>query len=124
MPRCPGEKPDGSRCTILVATEGSLCYFHDPGKAAARRRNASKGGRSRWGGEFATVRGEVQDAIRELRTGELEPKTATALWQGYNVLLRLIEAERGSRLEDLEGELRDLESLIAGRGSSSGIESE
>ncbi len=115
MPRCAGTKPDSSKCTVLVSRDGQYCYWHDPTKQEARKRNAAKGGRSRWSGELAEVRSEIRTDLEELKSGELAPKMAAALWQGYNTLLRCIEAERGSRLEDLERELSVLEDRIAGR---------
>lgn len=115
MPRCAGTKPDGSKCTVLVARDGAYCYFHDPGKQEARRRNAAKGGRSRWSGELADVRSEIRCAIEEVRSGSVEPRAAGVVFQGFNTLLRCIELERGSRLEQLEVEMADLEERIAGR---------
>ena len=115
MPRCAGTKPDGSKCTVLVARDGAYCYWHDPTKQEARKRNAAKGGRSRWSGELAEVRAEIRTAIEELKGGSLDPRTGAVVFQGYNTLLRCIDAERGSRLEDLERELAALEDRIAGR---------
>lgn len=115
MPRCAGTKPDGSQCTVLVAREGEFCYWHNPEKQQARKRNAAKGGRSRWSGELADVRAEIRTAIEGLKDGNLDPRTGAVVFQGYNTLLRCIEAERGSRLEELERELAALEDRIAGR---------
>ncbi len=115
MPRCGGTKPDGSQCTVLVARDGEYCYWHCPDRQEERKKNAAKGGRSRWSGELAEVRSEIRTAIEELKNGSLDPRTGAVVFQGYNTMLRCIEAERGSRLEDLERELAGLEDRITER---------
>jgi hypothetical protein len=48
---------------------GSFCYQHDSDKADERRRNASKGGRSKGGGpELAELKKRVKDLARDVLT--------------------------------------------------------
>ena len=57
MPRCAGKKEDGSPCERIVGASHTYCYSHDPGRAAERRRNASRGGRSKANAEIAGLKG-------------------------------------------------------------------
>jgi hypothetical protein len=52
MPQCAGIKRDGGRCAVVVGPGQSHCYAHDPTRAEERRRNASRGGRTRGNGEL------------------------------------------------------------------------
>jgi hypothetical protein len=47
MPRCAGNKDDGSPCERIVKASQRYCYSHDPERAEERKRNASRGGRSK-----------------------------------------------------------------------------
>src|SRR3712207_5849268 len=96
MPRCRGEKRDGGRCAAIV--EGSFCYQHDPRKADERRRNASKGGRSKGGGtELAELKKQVKDLARDVLAGEADRGRAAVANQLYNTLIRAVEQERKLR---------------------------
>jgi hypothetical protein len=115
MPRCAGTKRDGGRCAAIV--EGSFCYQHDPDKADERRRNASKGGRSKGGGpELAELKKRVKDLAREVLNGEVDRRRAAVANQLYNTLIRAIEQERKMReLEELAGRIEALEEVLRGR---------
>ena len=113
MARCSGFKPDGSRCTVLVSTEGSRCYWHDPDKAEARRRNAAKGGKGRGSREIRVLKDELRTLIADVRDGQVEQGRAAVLGQLYNCLLRAAEVERRWReTDDLEDRLSEIEAAL------------
>jgi hypothetical protein len=56
MPRCAGIKRDGGRCAVVVGPGKDHCYAHDPARKEERRRNASRGGRSKGTGELADLK--------------------------------------------------------------------
>lgn len=118
MARCVGSRADGATCGAQAISGSSYCINHHPDYEDARQRRASKGGkrggRGRGQTEIADVRAEIRAAIKDVRSGELDAKAAAVMFQGYNTLLRAIEAERGWKLEDLERELSALEDHVAG----------
>jgi hypothetical protein len=61
MPRCAGKKEDGSPCERIVGASHSYCYSHDPERAAERRRNASRGGRSKANAEIAGLKAQLKN---------------------------------------------------------------
>src|ERR687886_233447 len=118
MTRCAGIKRDGGRCAVVVGPGQSHCYAHDPDRSRERKRNASRGGRSRGRGEL----GELKKQIRDLAAGVLDGTTdrgrAAVANQLYNTLIRAIEQERKQReLEEIAERLEALEEVLKGRKS-------
>src|SRR5215213_10489479 len=64
MPRCAGRKEDGSPCERIAGASHTYCYSHDPKRAAERRRNASRGGRSKANAEIAGLKAQLKEARR------------------------------------------------------------
>jgi hypothetical protein len=86
--RCTGQRKDGTACGATVMGAGTLCYAHDPTRAAERDQARRKGGtnsatRARLDGLLpATLRpmiGNLLDALDEVHAGTLDPKQATAM---------------------------------------------
>jgi hypothetical protein len=112
---CAGTTRSGGRCTVSVsgAHEG-FCHLHDPARADARRRAASKAARSRPSREVASLKAELRVVIDGALDGRIERGVGSCAAQLYNVLLRAVEVERKvresaeleARLEALEGALR------------------
>ena len=112
--RCAAITKGGSRCK-LEATHDSYCYQHSPETAEARKRRASKGGRTGGNGragisELAGVKALCEDLTDRVLSGELLPGPAAVANQLINTRLRAIEQEREIReTEDLEARIEALE---------------
>jgi hypothetical protein len=125
--RCKKKKKDGKQCRARALNGGKFCPLHaDPGKAAEL---GSKGGRRRAikgaaPAETASVeppktaeelRDLLAEAVAQVKTGQLDTKTANALAYTGTALLRVIEVSSyESRLAALEARL-----LRRGRGDAS-----
>ena len=122
MPRCAGKKEDGSPCERIVGASHSYCYSHDPERAAERRRNASRGGRSKANAEIAGLKAQLRKLAADVLSGEVERGAATAVNQIINSQARLLELERElerkiKETEELEARLEALEVVLKARRS-------
>ena len=116
MPKCAGIKRDGGRCAVVVGASRSHCYQHDPDRSEERKRNASRGGRSRGAGELAALKKQARDLASDVLAGEVETPRAAVANQIYNTLIRAIEQERKQReLEEMSERLEALEEILKGR---------
>src|SRR5688500_7363941 len=112
MPKCPGIKRNGGKCTATVVPPQTYCWWHDPANQEARKRAAAKGGRGKATRKVAMLWDRVMGVIDKVEAGELDPSKANTMLRGYNVLiaqrrLELDEEERREilpRLEELEAE--------------------
>ena len=120
MSRCAGIKADGGRCGAQAMRGSEWCIGHDPDKAEARRRRASKGGkrggRGRPVAELAALRVENAEIRRRLLEGGeegLPPNVAAVAVQSLNADARLIVAALKAReQEELVERLEELETLM------------
>ena len=116
MPRCAGIKRDGGRCTVVVGPGQSHCYQHDPDRADERRRNASRGGRSKGNGELPDLKRQLRDLAADVLAGEVDRGAAAVVNQILNTVIRAIEQERKQReLEEMAERLEALEEVLKGR---------
>jgi hypothetical protein len=98
--RCSFIKAGGERCKGIATAGATLCYAHDPSRAAERSRNASKAGKAGGNGrasartDVAEARSYTKGLISGLLKGDLARDTATGAFMGLNTLARLIELER------------------------------
>ncbi len=116
MPRCAGNKEDGSPCERIVGASQRYCYSHDPDRADERRRNASRGGRARGNGELADLKKQLKDLAADVLKGEVGTGPAAVVNQILNTVIRAIEQERKQReLEELAVRLEALEEVLKGR---------
>jgi len=116
MPQCAGIKRDGGRCTVVVGPGQSHCYQHDPDRADERRRNASRGGRSKGNGELPDLKRQLKDLAAEVLKGDVDRGAAAVVNQILNTVIRAIEQERKLReLEEMAGRLEALEEILKGR---------
>jgi hypothetical protein len=72
MPRCAGKKEDGSPCERIVGASHTYCYSHDPKRAAERRRNASRVGRSKANAEIAGLKAQLKKLAAAVLSGEVD----------------------------------------------------
>jgi hypothetical protein len=120
MSLCAGIKADGGRCGAQAMRGSEWCVGHDPDKADARRRRASKGGkrggRGRPVAELAALRNENAEIRRRLLAGGeqgLAPNVAAVAVQSLNTDARLVVAALKAReQEELVERLEELETLI------------
>ena len=116
MPRCAGIKRDGGRCAVVVGAGRSHCYQHDPDRSDERKRNASRGGRSKGNGELSDLKKKVKDLAVDVLEGDVQTARAAVANQLYNTLIRAIEQERKQReLEEMAERLEALEEILKGR---------
>src|SRR4028118_1860804 len=116
MPQCAGIKRDGGRCAVVVEAGQSHCYQHDPDRSDERKRNASRGGKSRGAGELAALKRQARDLAAGVLGGEVETGRAAVANQIFNTLIRAIEQER-KNLEtgELAERMEALEEGLKGR---------
>ena len=116
MAQCSGIKRDGGRCAVVVGAGQRHCYQHDPDRSEERKRNASRGGKSRGAGELAALKKQARDLAADVLQGDVETGRAAVANQIYNTLIRAIEQER-KNLEtgELAERLEAMEEVLKGR---------
>ena len=73
MTQCAGIKRDGGRCAVVVGPGQSHCYAHDPDRSQERRRNASRGGKSKSsGGELLDLKRQLKDLAAGVLDGSVD----------------------------------------------------
>jgi len=117
MPRCAGQKGDGTPCERIVGSSQEYCYAHDPSYAEDRKKAASKAARSparnRSTAEIREIKGRLKDLYAAVLEGRAERAAAAVANQIANTQLRAIELERRVReQEELEERLDELEDLL------------
>jgi hypothetical protein len=117
MPRCAGQKGDGTPCERIVGSSQEYCYAHDPSYAEDRKKAASKAARSptrsRSTTEIREIKGRLKDLYAAVLEGRAERAAAAVANQVCNTQLRAIELERRVReQEELEERLDELEVLL------------
>jgi hypothetical protein len=113
MARCAASKPDGSPCERIVGASQRYCYAHDPARSEERKRNASRGGKSKGNSEIADLKGQLRKLAADVLSGEVGRSEAAVVNQILNTRARLIELERKVREQEvLEERLEALESVL------------
>jgi hypothetical protein len=115
MSRCQGIKRDGGRCTASVAPGVQWCFNHDPERAADRKRNASRAGKSSGGREIRDLKRRISDVVDAVLEGSQDRGRAAVAIQGLNALRGVLELERKIReLDELEARIEALEQTREG----------
>jgi hypothetical protein len=117
MRGCSTIKANGERCRGIAATGSDYCPAHDPARAEARIKAASKAAKSRSVTVTETDITIIKDALRDIYEavleGRVERSAAAVAGQIANTQLRAVELERRIREQnDLEARLDDLEGLL------------
>ena len=116
MPQCAGIKRDGGRCAVVVGPGRSHCYQHDPARSEERRRNASRGGKSKGNPKLSRLDKQLEDLAADTLADKVERGVAAVVNQIINTRARLIEIERKLReQEELEARLDALEDVLKRR---------
>ena len=103
---------------MVVGPGATHCYSHDPGRAEERKRNASRGGKSKGNSEISDLKAQLRKLAADVLSGEVERGAATAVNQIINSQARLLELERKIKeTEELEPRLEALEVVLKARGS-------
>jgi hypothetical protein len=116
MPQCQGIKRDGGRCTVVVGPSQTHCYQHDPARCSERRRNASKGGKSKGNPKLTRLDKQLEDLASDALEGKVERGVAAVVNQIINTRVRLLEVERKIKeQEELEERLAALQDVLKRR---------
>jgi hypothetical protein len=116
VPQGDGIKRDGGRCTVIVGLSQTHCYQHDPKRAEERRRNASRGGKSKGNPKLARLDKQLEDLAADTLEGKVERGVAAVVNQIINTRTRLVELERKIReQEELQERLAALEDVLKRR---------
>ncbi len=101
---------------MVVGAGQDYCYQHDPERADERRRNASRGGKSKGNGELSDLKKKVRDLATDVLEGNVQTARTAVVNQLYNTLIRAVEQERKLReLEEMAERLEALEEILKGR---------
>jgi hypothetical protein len=93
-----------------VRPGNDYCPAHDPARADARRRSASKAARAKPGAEVRSLKDRLGTLADDVLAGRVEPKAAAVLTQIVGAYARLMEFERKVReQEEFEARLVALE---------------
>ena len=116
MARCRELKLDGTPCERIVPASQEYCYSHDPERREERKRNASRGGKSRGNGEIVDLKAQLKRLASDVLEGRVERGDAVVVNQILNTRLRLLEQERRIKeTEELAARLEALEGVLKGR---------
>ena len=116
MTKCAAFTGKGRPCKGLVRAGSDYCPAHDPTRADARRRSASKAARSKPGAEVRDLKERLGTLADDVLAERIEPKAAAVLTQIVGAHARLLEFERKVReQEDFEARLVALEEGVRKR---------
>jgi len=102
--KCAANTRGGRSCKGLVRPGNDYCPAHDPSRHEARRRAASKAGKSKPGcRELADIKERLCTLAEDVLRGNVDKGDAAVCSQLYNVLLRAIGMElKVKELEEME----------------------
>jgi hypothetical protein len=104
-----------------VRPGNEYCPAHDPARQEARRRAASKAGKSKPGRELTDAKRDILDVIKGVREESIERPVGAVVFQGYNTLLKALDVERRWReTDELEARLEEMEVALARNGREGG----
>jgi|SRR5215208_7024718 hypothetical protein len=125
MTLCAGIKADGGRCGAQAMRNSQWCINHDPDKAEARRRRASKGGkrggRGRPSAELARLQARFEDLAENVLSGEVERGVGAVVGQLLNSARACVRDALAAReQEELVARLEALEEALERNNSGGG----
>ncbi|CAA9444657.1 MAG: hypothetical protein AVDCRST_MAG28-577 [uncultured Rubrobacteraceae bacterium] len=111
--KCAAITLGGSPCKGLVRPGNEYCPAHDPARQEARRRAASKAGKSKPGRELTEAKRDILEVIKGVREETIDRPVGAVVFQGYNTLLKALDVERRWReTYELEARLEELEEAL------------
>jgi len=136
MRQCGARKRDGSPCSLPAQGADGLCWAHNPANADARRKGASRGGKSKPGSELAQLKRKLITLGDDVLAGKVDKGKASVAAQCYGVAIKATEAEvkvreleesrivetnlRVEEQTELIGRLEDIEAAQAAEKPSMG----
>ena len=118
--KCAAITRGGAPCKGLVRLGNDYCPAHDPTRHEARRRAASKAGKSKPGRELADIKDRLFTLVEDVVKGDVDKGDAAVASQLYNVLLRAISMDlKVKELEELEAKLEEMEKALERHGEES-----
>ena len=120
MALCSGIRADGGRCRAQATRNSEWCIGHDPDRAEARRRRASKGGkrggRGRPSSELARLQRRFEELADKVLVGEVERAAGAVAGQLLNGARACVRDGLTAReQEELVERLEELEATLQGR---------
>src|SRR5215217_6891733 len=117
MGQCTAITRGGERCRGVAIDASGLCYSHDPNRADARKRAASRGGqrggRGRPAAELSVLKGRFERLADEVLSGKVERADAAVAGQLLNYAVRTVAVGlKAKEVEELEARLEELESAL------------
>jgi hypothetical protein len=113
--QCAGITRSGERCTHTAKGPSGFCHLHDPDRAAERKRNASRAGKSTGGREIRDLKKRISEVVEDVLKGSQDRGRAAVAIQGFNSLRGVLELERKIKeTDDLEARLEELEQAKEG----------
>src|SRR5215211_6981352 len=115
MAKCAANTRNGRPCRGIVRLGSDYCPAHDPARADARRKAASKAARSKPGGEIKALKDQLKKLTADVLAGRVGPKAGAVVAQAANVYARLIQLEmKVKELDEFEARLAALEKEARG----------
>ena len=93
MVKCTASKRDGSPCSLPAQGPNGLCWAHNPAHADARRRGASRGGRSKPGSELHMLKQKLIQLGDNVLAGKVARGEAAVASGCYGIAIKAVEAE-------------------------------
>jgi hypothetical protein len=110
--QCAGITRSGERCTHAAKGPSGFCHLHDPDRAAERKRNASRAGKSTGGREIRDLKHRISEVVEAVLDGSQDRGRAAVAIQGFNSLRGVLELERKVReVDELEARIEQLEQV-------------
>ena len=117
--KCAAKTRNGRPCRGLVRPGSDYCPAHDPARADARRRAASKAARSKPGGEIRDLKDRLEGLADDVLAGRVEPKAGAVVTQTVGAYSRLMELERKIREnEEFEARIAAIEEEVRRKSES------
>ncbi len=120
MPACAFIKASGDRCRAQAMRDSQWCYVHNPDLAEARarsnRKGGKRGGRGRPVAELSELKRRFEGLAEDVLRGRLDRADAAVAGQLLNYAVRAVAVGlKAKEVEELEGRLEELETLLAQR---------
>ena len=116
MAKCAAITRNDQPCRGLVQPGNDYCPAHDPTRQEARRRAASKAGKSKPSAELVQIKRSIREVVEGVLNGTVDRGVGAVAFQGYNTLLKAAEVERKIKEQDiLEERFEELEQALEGK---------
>jgi hypothetical protein len=100
MAKCPAITGKGKPCEGFVYPSKTYCPAHDPARTEARRKAASKAGRSKTCGELSLLKQKLITLGDDVLAGRIHRGDAAVAVTAYGTAAKVVEA--GAKVRELE----------------------